>query len=315
MYSEAAIRERLGIATMALKRAPRPAPEMHKSGVLHGLDWERLAHAVNLGIKKIEFGADYGAEHFPYQDADRMADFVRRLRRAGATAYSVHSPYGYLPVLPDDPDSKWSLNEADPEKRRLILQDAERLFAAMSQAEARVVVLHLGFWDDESLSLARELLSAFADMAAPHGIWLGVEGDECMHGLAALVAPFPFPQVGITWDTGHAGNMYRGVNILSDPANIRHVLKSACGRVNHLHLSDASAEPVTYVHAVDGKPRGKRSHLPPTVGTSDWAAKLSALEDAGYPGAFMFEVTGLDKRSVELVADFPRRVTERSRVS
>ena len=102
LYSADEIRQRLGISTCGLKKGSEPG---------NGADFELLAELAEHGFRKVEVGADYGPDHFDYHNLDSIAELRHRYEDCGAAIYSVHAPYGYLPVVAGDPDA----NRASPQ--------------------------------------------------------------------------------------------------------------------------------------------------------------------------------------------------------
>ena len=299
LYSADEIRQRLGISTCGLKKGSEPG---------NGADFELLAELVEHGFRKVEVGADYGPDHFDYHNLDSIAELRRRYEDCGAAIYSVHAPYGYLPVVAGDPESKWNLYETDPDKRESVLADFRQLVEAMAVAGAELTVIHFWTWGREHHDYHVDTINRMVELARPHGIRISIETGGNMHHLSGFVDWFDFPDVGITCDTGHTGNYYAGLNLLQDEHNVHRVMRTAAGKLNHLHLSDCtSGELLPRSHPTRSLPP-TRHHQSPGRGSHNWAAIFHELKQTDYPGCFMFEVLSTDPERKERLSTFVERL-------
>ncbi len=253
-----------------------------------GVDEDALRRAVQAGARKIEASADFGPSHFPYQDLAAIKELGKFYDGHGAAIYSVHSPFGRDP-------QKWDF------------EDVKRLIDAMALVEAKVLLLHFVFTDRREWQASMAMMQKLVNLSAPHDIWLSVETDTDMWFDAGFVDWFEFPRVGICCDTGHTGAYHGGWNVLESPYNAIYTMSTANGKLNHLHLSDVSIEPLARPHrTMTLKPR--LDHWSPGRGCSHWGAIMLAVKAMDYPGVFMFEIWTEDEERFERLAAFPERL-------
>ncbi len=273
------IQNRLGISTMSL---------MVDSDPQRGVDEAALERAVEAGARKIEVGADYGPSHFPIGDERALEQLSTWYAQRGAEIYSVHSPLARDPRAWDD-------------------DEVARLIDAMAIVKAKVLLLHYVFTVRDEWEAAMATMERLVERCAPHDIWLSIETDTDMSFDAGFADFFDFPRVGICCDTGHTGAFFGNLNVLADPGNVVTVMATAHHKLNHLHLSDVSIEPLPRPHATQTlKPR--RDHWSPGLGCTDWTTLFQSLHAIDYPGCFMFEIWTEDEQRFENLATFPQRL-------
>ena len=298
LYTERELRDRLGLSTMALKNGADPSL---------GVDFDMLQRLVPHGYRRIEVGADYGPSHFDYHDLDAVRRTRKQYEDCGAAIYSIHAPYGYLPVVAGQPESKWNLNETEPAKVEAVFEDLKQLVEAMAVAGAEVLLVHFTTWGKAQWQFHLEVLGRVVELLRPHGIRLVIEAMADMTQAAHLVDWFEFPRVGLACDVSHSGERYDGVNLMADRANVRRVFSTARGKLTHLHLSDTSDIPLPRSHPT--KPlKPKRGHWSPGRGSDHWAGIFAELKAIDYPGCFMFEVLSTDPQRFERLAAFPAKM-------
>ena len=276
---EQEIRDRLGISTMSL---------MTDSDPQRGVDAAALVRAVAAGARKIEVGADFGPSHFPIGDERALERLSTWYTQHGAEIYSVHSPLARDPRAWDD-------------------DEVARLIDAMAIVKAKVLLLHYVFTVRDEWEAAMATMERLVERCAPHDIRLSIETDTDMSFDAGFADFFDFPRVGICCDTGHTGAFFGNLNVLAEAGNAVATMATAHHKLNHLHLSDVSIEPLPRPHATQTlKPR--RDHWSPGLGCTNWTVLFQALHATDYPGCFMFEIWTEDERRFDNLATFPQRL-------
>ncbi|NOY82161.1 MAG: sugar phosphate isomerase/epimerase [Kiritimatiellaeota bacterium] len=236
------------------------------------------AHKRSLQILK---EAGFEACEFSHFDV-LVPQECRALREAceefGLIPWSAHS----WVTLPETPE------EADKHAREL----RESVDAA-SDLGVKVVVVHaasgrLDLNDPEqrrvrSIGLETSLLGV-APHAIAYDIKLGIENcaDRAnLEFMVEVVRGLDLPNVGFVVDTGHA--VLHGM----DPAETIRIMGD---RLCSTHLQD------NFGHVDD--------HLPPGRGNIDWSSVIAALEDVGYEGVLMVEISDCPpNRAPDAIAD------------
>jgi len=239
------------------------APNLPRAELL-----EKLAAA---GLRDLELGAD--PEIFGGWLA-HPARARREIEAAGLRVRSVHSP-----------ENSWDNGSPDPEKRRAAGRNAAACLAPAAEVGAKVVIWHptysgYAYSPDEAaghVARAGESLAAFAELASAAGLGVAVENlprRKTARPLGSVEELLPFvaaadERVGVCVDAGHSN-----ANGLSAAEEAR----AAGARLLATHIQDN-----------DGL--GEDQHLLPGKGTADWPAFVRALDDIGYAGGRIFEVT------------------------
>jgi sugar phosphate isomerase/epimerase len=229
---------------------------------------EKLAAA---GLRELELGADPGL----FGDwLAHPAQARREVEAAGLRVRSVHSP-----------EAGWNNSAPDPEKRLATGRIAASCLAPAAEVGADAVIWHptysgYAYSPDEAaghVARAGESLAAFAELARAAGLRVAVENLPrrktarplaSIEEILAFVAPHG-AHVGVCVDAGHSN-----ANRLSAAAEAR-----------------AAGARLLAVHIQDNDGLGEDQHLVPGKGTADWPAFVGALDEIGYAGGRIFEVT------------------------
>ncbi len=228
-----------GLRTLALAFLP---PLDHTS------DFEAVCREVaEAGITRIVLQEICGSINLTASDAGPRV--ARVLRETGLQAIACHG-LEHKPFL---------LRQADPDARRRMVDAQLDLMERAAALGARTFVLHLGNYPDgaepaaawEPVARALDLL---APRAAAAGIELALENSfRCTYlarnaaELAAFVASYAHPAVGVCLDSGHA-----------------HILDGAVAALEALRPHIVTM----HLHDNDGR---QDLHLMPGQGTLDWA--------------------------------------------
>lgn len=200
---------------------------------------------------------------------------VRDATTYGVTIQSIHLPFA--------PFTEIDLSSLDEQQRRYTLSVMRDLIAVAGDAGIGIAVIHpsgepIAPADrGEALRHAQESLAELSAFAHRAGVRLAVENlpRTCLGNTAEEIAALlkAAPQLYACFDTNHCcfdpGQCAQQPN----PAFIR----ALGGRLITLHVSD-----------YDGY---DEKHWLPGRGLNDWPALLAALEEIGYDGVFLYEIS------------------------
>lgn len=223
---------------------------------------------ADAGILEVELSSGGIA---PYETE---LDFVRRAKeytalakQSGVTISSIHLPFA--PFARMDPAA------FDTEIRTKLIEDQKALILAAAQAGIGIAVIHPSgepYTDEERperLKIACDTIAVLSETAHGAGITLALENlprtclcrtsDEMLYFLSQI------PDLRVCFDTNHS--------LREDNA---HYIRAVGDKIVTLHVSDYDF--------IDEK------HWLPGEGKNDWNAILSALEEVGYNGRFLYEI-------------------------
>lgn len=199
-------------------------------------------------------------------DPNSTTRFLSLCRSNNIKPNSVHS--FFLPKLGHDVADK------NPNVRKKAIELNKKLLRGAGDVGANYIVAHLYGWDvkgrseDESMSLAKEVIAAYLPEAERTGVKIAVENlilEWSVKQINQLVYDFNHPLLGICFDTGHAA-LY---------GDVEKELRLCGSRLIALHIHDNSL--------LDD------DHLVPFRGKIDWKAFASALVATGYKGPLTLE--------------------------
>jgi sugar phosphate isomerase/epimerase len=212
-------------------------------------------------------------KHLDYHDREKVKRAARRIREVGLEPFSFHAPFA------DHID----ITSLDDEKRKISVNELFKAAEAAAEIGVRHLVLHPGPEREgrppaeeffHHLERACESVSAVAKRCRELGLNLLLENmlphllfgrtQDMMYIMGAVEGD----HVGTCLDTGHA-------NLAGDLPSVIH--KLSC----HLRM----------VHVNDN--RGDwDEHLPPGEGSVNWKDILAQLENYGFRGALILELSG-----------------------
>ena len=234
-------------------------------GAMNETDLSALAAA---GIREIELSSGDIAPFYETLDFPRRAkELVKLARSCGVEISSVHLPFAPFETM--DPAA------FEAETRRYVIEKQTQLLRAAADAGIGLAVIHpSGEPYPESERLARmdaaaDTVYRICEAAKESGITLCLENlprtclcrtsDEMQFFLRIV------PELRAVFDTNHS--------LMED--NV-HYIRAVGDKIVTLHVSDYDF--------IDER------HLLPLEGKNDWSAILSALEEVGYAGRFLYEL-------------------------
>lgn len=191
--------------------------------------------------------------------------------RAGATPWSFHLPFS----------QELDISRTDYKAKETVeLQKKYILLAA--RAGIKVIVIHPSSepignaYRHERMKNSRSALRELADYAESYGTHLAVENlpRTCLGRSSddMLELLEKNPKLSVCFDTNH---------LLGEPTANADFVRAIGNRIVTLHVSDYDF--------VDER------HLLPLKGENRWKDILTALEEVGYCGPFLYEVSGKDE--------------------
>ena len=222
------------------------------------------------GIHQIELSSGsidpfYSILDFPH----RSGEIAKLAQAHGVKISSVHLPFGPFSLI--DPAS------GDPAVRDFVVEKQTELLSAAADAGIGIAVIHPSgepYQEDERaerLKSAADTIGRLTDAAKKVGVTLALENlprtclcrtsDEMLYFLSAI------PDLRVVFDTNHS--------LKEDNA---HYIRAVGDKIVTLHVSDYDF--------IDEK------HWLPLTGKNDWESILSALEEVGYSGRFLYELRG-----------------------
>lgn len=266
------------------KRTDWPLALSVGPGSVNAASFDAMAAA---GICQIELSSgDIG----PYYDAldfpNKAKEIVSLAREHGVTVSSLHLPFAPFAKL--DPASP------KPAVRRYAVERQSELLRACGDAGIPLAVIHpsgepyLPRWRENRMACAIETIGKLCEAAAAAGVTLCLENlprtclcrtsDEMLRFLRAV------PDLRVVFDTNHS-------------------LKE-----DNVHYIRAVGEKIVTLHVSDYDFIDERHRLP-GEGKNDWEAILSALEEVGYAGRFLYELRS--GYTYEQIAENYRKLTGR----
>ena len=234
-------------------------------GEMNASSFDALAQA---GIRQIELSSGeidpfYDELDFPH----RARQIVSLAREHGVEISSLHLPFA--PFLEIDPAS------FDPAMRRYVVEKQSELLRACGDAGIGLAVIHPSgepYRDKDRparLDAAVDTIGRVCEAAVRSGVTLCLENlpRTCLCRTSDEMLRFlnDIPALRVVFDTNHS--------LTEDNA---HYIRAVGGKILTLHVSDYDF--------LDEK------HGLPLEGKNDWEAILSALEEVGYAGRFLYEL-------------------------
>ncbi len=234
-------------------------------GAMNAEAFDALAAA---GIRELELSSGAAAPFFEELDFPHKAGGIVSLAASrGVTISSVHLPFA--PFSEIDPASR------DASVRAHAVRLQTELLRAAGEAGIRLAVIHPSgepYPEEERaerLAFAVDVIARLSDSAKEAGVTLCLENlprsclgrtsDEMLYFLRRI------PELRAVFDTNHS---LREDNV--------HFIRALGNRIVTLHVSDYDF--------LDEK------HWLPLEGKNDWEAIVSALEEIGYAGRFLYEL-------------------------
>jgi sugar phosphate isomerase/epimerase len=228
-----------------------------------------------LYLKAIPKYKEYGFSHIEFShvmkldeaSAGRLREYCRMV---GIIPWSIHSEH---------------LNAAGAKALKKYLTIQRHCCKVAKALDAKVVVCHIPNVEPRAKAFERDLdiLTQLADITREYGLKLAIETPPYDY-IIKLVDAIDRGDVGMNLDTGHT--FLEG----HDPALVARKIGK---RLFTTHLQDNFGV--------------NDDHQPPGLGKIDWLSTLTALNEVGYNGPLLMEMTGRGvkrRRSVRELQDF-----------
>jgi sugar phosphate isomerase/epimerase len=235
-----------------------------------------LGDIRNNGISIIEI-CSYPS-HLDYHDLETVKKAAAKIKELGLEPFSFHAPFA----------ENIDITSLEENERQRSIKEILMAAEAAAHLEVFHFVIHPGPEKEKKppveehfhrLENAAEALNQVSKQCLSHGMTLILENMLPHHlfghtsDLMWIMGAIEGRNVGICLDTGHAhlsGDLYTVTYKLS----------------GHLKM----------VHAADN--RGKNDdHLPPGRGDIDWALLIDRLEETGFNGTLILELSGENNKS------------------
>ena len=234
-------------------------------GEVNAAAFDAMAQA---GIRQAELSSGQIGPYLNELDFPHRAAEIAALAKAhGVTISSLHLPFA--PFGEIDPAS------FDPAVRRYAVELQSVLLRACAEADIPLAVIHpsgepyLPHHRGDRLDAAVETVGQICDEAQSFGVTLCLENlpRTCLCRTSDEMLRFlrDIPALRVVFDTNHS---LKEDNV--------HYIRAVGDRIVSLHVSDYDF--------IDER------HRLPLEGKNDWEAILTALEEVGYAGRFLYEL-------------------------
>ncbi len=226
--------------------------------------------------------------HLDYHDLEAVKAASRKLDELGMEPYSFHAPFA----------ENIDITSYDAEQRNYSLHELLRAAEAAAALKTRYFVTHPGPEKSlepppaermERMQNAAGVLDRVAQRCRELGIGLVLENMLAhllfgnMRDMLWITGAINNVSVGACLDSGHAAlsrDLYR-------------IMYKLSGNLKLVHANDNMGE--------------NDDHLPPGKGCIDWHRLLAELNQIGFNGGFILELSGDSGKSVEETLDDGRR--------
>ncbi|MEM7133876.1 MAG: sugar phosphate isomerase/epimerase family protein [Chloroflexota bacterium] len=234
------------------------------------LNAELLKEIKGSGVEILEL-TDYHPA-FDYTDLAAFRTLRAALDDLEMQVYTLHAHLLYL-------DQACVLWASSPDQRQHLFASYQTAIDAFARLGGGIMVTHdiaIAERDQpehgEQLAALTENLQQITTYAADHNIRIAVENLGRGYfsdpvNLKNLVRAVGLDAIGICIDTGHR-------NLNGDPVE---ALRIAGEKLFTVHIHDNHGQ--------------HDEHLLPTHGNIQWSSILQTLDDIGYPGVFMYELS------------------------
>lgn len=235
-----------------------------------------LPAIARAGFKSVEISTATG--HLRQHDPQEVAAVRRAMDSLGLRTHSLHAPFG----------THANFTSLDIAERRAALEEMAAASAALEMLGGDLFIVHPGGEDPHwSWQRGAHLKQSVESLTA---MWSG-----CRDRGQTLIIETPLPHLlggqpdDFTWILERVPPEGVGVCLDTSHTSLGGVLFEAIDRLGPRLL---------HVQASDNRGRTD-DHLVPGEGIIDWQRVQTALQDVGYRGVFMLEVTAqgsLDER-------------------
>ena len=239
--------------------------------IFHGLSLdETIAGIARSGFSCVELSSEEYADEF----IRNPGKIRRRLEQEGVRPWSVHSP-----------SQGWDNGTSNDAERKKSVEAAAVCFGPAAEVGAEIVICHPDaskkmttkqqYKDCKAFS--RQSLEIIADHAKKTGIKIALENMPARNKLRPSSSVSELLEmidglgdhVGICIDAGHS--------------NANGLIAAEDARL--------AGEKLFAVHIQDNDGKGEDQHLLPGLGTTDWDRFLNTLDEIGFTGPRIFELS------------------------
>lgn len=229
------------------------------------LDRTLMNRYVQGGIESIELSFSYGYYYGELDFIGHASALKSDAADCGLELWSIHLPFS----------GDLDISHFDDAKRAFAMKANLELIAAASKAGIGVAVVHPSSEPipesdrEKRLALSLANLRILTEAAGIAGMRLAVENLPrtclCNHSREVAYLLAAIPGLGVAFDTNHL--------LIQDNVEF---IRAVGSRIITLHVSDYDF--------IDER------HWLPFEGKNDWKTIITALDEAGYDGPWMYEV-------------------------
>ncbi len=241
------------------------------------LDEEVLASYKAAGIDCVElsFSFDYFMHELDF--VKNWSLYARMARRSGIRLWSIHLPFS----------GQLDISQNDTHLRSITIYLQKSLIEAAANAGVSVVVLHpssepiTGQERLERIKISREAIAQLNRICVESGLLLAVENlpRTCLaNNSAEMIEILSGTGAGVVFDTNHS--------LVEDNKDFLKNLLAASLKIHSLHISDYDM--------IDER------HRLPGDGINDWPGIFTLLEQGGYTGPLLYEVSRQPRERAEI---------------
>ncbi len=232
-------------------------------------DGEKLDELRNAGITEIELSSGDFRPFFEYDYFEKSVEIFDFAKAHGITISSVHLPFAPFSMI----------DGTDPQNDLFTVKLQTMIMDAAAKSGIKIAVIHPSgepYKDDERakrLELGCKVIYKLTENAEKLGIQLALENlpraclcrdhDEMLYFLERI------PNLKVCFDMNH--------NLSEDNEEY---IRAVGDRIITLHVSDYDFE--------------DERHWLPGKGKVDWKRMVEVLEDVGYKGRFLYEISWKD---------------------
>ena len=241
----------------------------------------KLDGLKNAGITQIELSSGDLRPFFDYDYLNKSVEISENARAHGVEITSIHLPFGPFDVI----DGTYKHNFA------FALTLHSMILEAAAKAGIKIAVIHPSgepYSEDERaerLEIGCKFIASLTDVAKSLGVQLALENlprkclcrthDEMQYFLERI------PDLKVCFDMNH--------NLLED--NVDYI-KAVADKIITLHVSDYDF--------VD------ECHWLPGEGKNDWPGIIKTLEEIGYSGRFLYEISWGDLEFKDVAENYQK---------
>ncbi len=231
------------------------------------LTHESLSSLAAEGIYEIELSSGNFERFERINFVNRSVEIAEMTKKYGITISSIHLPF--LPFGIIDPSN------SDPAHRMTTVEKQSELICAAGKAGIKLAIIHPSGEPYPEIERADRMNRALAMLAALSGIAYAAGVTLCIENL---------PRTCLGRDSGEMRYFLDRIPTLRACFDTNHSLGE-----DNVHFICALGDKIVTLHVSDYDFIDER-HLLPCEGKNDWEAMITALNDVGYSGRFLYEL-------------------------